>query len=124
MAASATQTRDRTARAIGRYLRVAPRKARVVANEIRGKHVDEAFKTLAFIPRRAAQFVWKVLESAVANAERNHGLDRRRLYVREIRVDEGPTLKRWRIRAHGRATMVRKRTSHILVVVAEKGGNE
>lgn len=113
---------ERTARAIARYVRIAPRKARVLAREIQGKHIDEALKVLAFSNRRAARFIWKALNSAIANAERNHGLDRRKLYVAEIRVDEGPTLKRWRPRAMGRASMVRKRTSHITVVVEERGG--
>lgn len=116
-------TEERTARAIARYVRIAPRKARLVADEIRGKHIDEAFKVLAFSNRRSARFIWKALTSAVANAERNHKLDRRKLYVKEIRIDEGPTLKRWRPRAFGRASMIRKRTSHITVVVAERGGN-
>lgn len=116
------KTDTKTARAISRYVRVAPRKARLLANEIKGKHIDEAFQILAFSNKRAARFVFKTLASAVANAERNHGLDRRRLYVVEARVDEGPTLKRWRPRAFGRATMVRKRTSHIYVAVAERGG--
>lgn len=113
---------ERTARAIARYVRVSPRKARLLTNEIKGKHVDEAFKILAFSNRRAARFVFKTLASAVANAEKNHGLDRRKLYVAEARVDEGPTLKRWRPRAFGRASMIRKRTSHIFIAVAERGG--
>jgi large subunit ribosomal protein L22 len=116
-------TEEKTARAIARYVRVAPRKARLIADEIRGKHVDEAFRILAFSNKRAARFIWKALTSCVANAERNLRMDRSKLYVREIRIDEGPTLKRWRPRAFGRAGMVRKRTSHITVVVAERGGN-
>ncbi len=118
-----TNTERKTAYAIAKYVRISPRKVRVVADEIRGKHVDEAFKLLAFTPRRAARFLWKVLESAVANAERNHQLNRKGLYVSEVRVDEGPTLKRWRPRAMGRATMVRKRSSHIYIAVEEKGAN-
>lgn len=111
----------KTAYAIAKYVRISPRKVRVVADEIRGKHVDEAFKLLAFTPKRAARFLWKVLESAVANAEHNHQLNRRNLYISEIRIDEGPTLKRWRPRAMGRATMVRKRSSHIYIAVEERG---
>jgi large subunit ribosomal protein L22 len=117
------QIETRQAKAIARYVRVAPRKARLLANEIKGKHVDEAFKILAFSNKRAARFVFKTLASAVANAEKNHGLDRRKLFVVEARVDEGPTLKRFRPRAFGRASMVRKRTSHIYIAVAERGGN-
>ncbi len=113
----------KTARAISRYVRISPRKVRVLAREIKGKHVDEALRTLAFSNRRAAKFLWKTVNSAIANAERNHSMDRRKLYISEIRIDEGPTLKRWRPRAFGRASIVRKRTSHIYVAVSERGGN-
>ncbi|MCX7832105.1 MAG: 50S ribosomal protein L22 [Actinobacteria bacterium] len=116
------QSEAKNARAISRYVRISPRKARLIANEIKGKHIDEAFKILAFSNKRAARFVFKTLSSAVANAEKNHGMDRRKLYVVEARVDEGPTLKRWRPRAFGRASMIRKRTSHIMISVAERGG--
>lgn len=118
----AAEEREKTAKSIARYVRVSPRKARLIVDEIRGKHVEEAFNVIAFSPKRAAKFVWKALESAVANAERNHGLERRNLYVSEIRVDEGPKLKRSRPRGMGRATIVEKRSSHIYVVVQERGG--
>lgn len=116
------QGETKEARAISRYVRISPRKARLLANQIKGKHIDEAFKVLAFSNKRAARFVFKTLASAVANAERNHGMDRRKLYVVDARVDNGPMLKRWRPRAFGRATMIRRRTSHIAISVAEKGG--
>lgn len=116
--------KENQARAIAKYVKMSPRKGRVVANEIRGKHVDEAMQILAFSDKRASRFIWKAVNSAIANAERNHGLDRRNLYLSEIRVDEGPTLKRWRPRAMGRAAMVKKRSSHIYVVVEERGEAE
>ncbi len=109
------------ARAVARYVRISPRKAREVIEIIKGKHVDEALALLDFVPKRGAKFVKKVLHSAVANAEFNHHLDRRRLYVVKAYVDEAPVLKRYRPRAYGRATMVRKRSSHITVVVGERG---
>lgn len=108
------------ARAKARYVRVAPRKARVVIDLIRGKHVDEAETILALTQRAAAETVGKVLKSAVANAEKNHKLRADRLFVSEAFVDEGPTLKRWRPRAQGRATRINKRTSHITIVVKQR----
>jgi large subunit ribosomal protein L22 len=109
------------AKAIGRYIRVSPRKARVVAELIRQRPVDEAMNLLEYNPKRAAKFVKKVLSSAVANAEFNHHLDKSKLYVVAAYVDSGPILKRYRPRAMGRATLIRRRTSHITIIVGERG---
>jgi large subunit ribosomal protein L22 len=108
------------AKAIARYVRVTPRKARLVIDLIRGKSVEEAFAILRFTPRAASPIIEKVLASAVANAEHNHNMDSSRLFVKKAYVDEGPTMKRYMPRAMGRANTIRKRTSHITVVVAEK----
>jgi large subunit ribosomal protein L22 len=107
------------AKATARYVRVAPRKARVVADLVRGKYVDEALELLRFANRRAAGPVWKVLKSAVANAQNKFDAATEELLVKEIMVDKGPTLKRWRPRARGMATRINKMTTHITVVVAE-----
>jgi len=108
------------AKAIARYVRVSPRKAREVADLIRGKSVEEASATLRFTPRAAAEIVEKVLDSAVANAEKNLKIRRDDLFVSTTFVDEGPTLKRIRPRAQGRAFRINKRTSHITVVVKQR----
>ena len=105
-------------RAQARCVRVTPSKARRVVDLIRGLHVDEARRVLEFTPRAAATPVRKVLDSAVANAEHNHQLPADELFVARAFVDEGPTLKRFRPRALGRAYRIRKRTSHITVVVS------
>lgn len=107
------------AKAVARTVRIAPRKARLVVDLIRGKQVGEAFAILRHTPKAASPIVEKVLKSAVANAEHNYELDPNKLYVSEIYVDEGPTLKRYRPRAQGRASAINKRTSHITVVVSE-----
>ena len=106
--------------ATARYVRVSPRKAGDMAGLIRGKKVAEAKAILAMSPRAAAKLVGKVLDSAVANAENNHDLDADDLYVVQAYVNGGPTLKRFRPRAMGRASRIRKRTSHITVCVDEK----
>jgi len=108
------------AKAIARSVRVAPRKARLVVDLIRGKNVNEAFAILFNTNRGVSPDVAKVLNSAVANAENNFGMDRDKLYVKETYVDEGTTLKRFQPRAKGSAFEILKRTSHITVVVAEK----
>ncbi|ADD03202.1 ribosomal protein L22 [Thermoanaerobacter italicus Ab9] len=108
------------ARAIARYVRISPRKVRLVLNLIRGKHVDEALTILRFTPKRASGIVAKVLKSAIANAENNHGMNRDNLYVAKAVADEGPTMKRIFPRARGRADIMRKRTSHITIVVRER----
>lgn len=106
--------------ATAKYVRVSPRKAGDMARLIRGKKVAEAKAILALSPRAAAKLVGKVLDSAVANAENNHDLDADDLYVVQAYVNGGPTLKRFRPRAMGRASRIRKRTSHITVSVDEK----
>ncbi len=108
-------------RAQAKYIRQSPYKVRRVLDLVRGLPVEEARDVLALTERRAADPVTKVLESAVANAEHNFALDADELFVAEAYADEGPTLKRWRPRARGRATRIRKRTSHITVVVSEEG---
>lgn len=117
--------------ATARFQRITPMKARRVVDLVRGLPVDEALTLLQFAPQSAAQTVYKVLESAVANAETTEGLATGDLVVAACRVDEGPTMKRWRPRAQGRATRINKRTSHITLVVqpadvveaAKKGKN-
>lgn len=109
----------RSARAEARYVRTSARKARLVADLVRGVPVADAQATLAYSTRAAAVPVRKVLQSAVANADHNHGLDARELVVARITVDEGPTIKRFRPRAQGRATPIMKRTCHITIHVAE-----
>jgi large subunit ribosomal protein L22 len=99
------------------YIRISPTKARVVMNLIRGRHVYDARRVLKFTQRAAALPIGKVLESAIANAEHNRGLPGDELIVARAWVDEGPTLKRFRPRAQGRATRIRKRTCHLYVVV-------
>jgi large subunit ribosomal protein L22 len=112
------------ARAQAKYVRQSPYKVRLVLDLVRGMPVDEARATLDFTNRRAAPTIKKVLESAVANAEHNFALDADELFISEAFADEGPTLKRWRPRARGRATRIRKRTSHITIVVADEDDYE
>src|SRR4051794_7011583 len=107
-------------RAQAKYVRSSPRKARLVVDHIRGKSVDEARAILAHTPRAAAVPVLKVLESAIANAEHNHELLPEELRIPQVMVDEGPTIKRFRPRALGRATKIRKRTSHITINLTNK----
>ncbi len=102
-------------KAVAKFVRIAPRKARLVADEIRGKSYSEARSALAFTNKRAAGIVGDVLKSAAANAEHNSDADPNELRVKTVKIDEGPTIKRYRPRAMGRATMIRKRTSHITV---------
>ena len=105
-------------RAQARWVRMSARKARLVTDHIRGRSVPEARTVLAFTPRAAAREIEKVLSSAVANAEANHGLIGDELYVSVAIADEGPTLKRWRARARGRVARIKKRTCHITVELA------
>ncbi len=105
-------------RASSRYVRVAPRKARLIADQVRGLHIDRARALLQFSPRGAAEDIGKLIESAAANAENNHDLVSDEMRVAEITVDEGPTLRRFRPRALGRATPINKRTSHIAVALS------
>lgn len=111
---------DKRPRATARYIRMSPRKVKVVIDLIRNKSLGEAQAILANTPRAAAKPVLKVLNSAAANAENNLGMDRENLYVAEVYANQGPTLKRYRPRARGRAAMIRKRTSHITVILDEK----
>jgi ribosomal protein L22 len=108
----------RTVRAQAKWVRTSARKARVVAEHIRGRSVPEARTVLAFTQRAAARELEKVLASAVANAEANHGMVGDELVVQAAVVDEGPTLKRWRARARGRVARIKKRTCHITVLLA------
>ena len=112
------ETTTREVRAQAKWVRTSPRKARLVVEHIRGRSVPEARTVLAFTTRAAARDVEKVLRSAIANAEANHGLVGDDLYVSAAYVDEGPTLKRWRARARGRAARIHKHTCHITVKVA------
>ena len=107
--------------ASARFVRITPLKARRVVDLVRGMPVDEALSLLQFAPQAASETVYKVLESAIANAETTEGLDRSDLVVSVAHVDEGPTMKRWRPRAQGRATRINKRTSHITLVVQPAG---
>jgi ribosomal protein L22 len=104
-------------RARARYVRVAPRKARLIADQVRGLHIEQALALLQFSPRGAAQDIQKLIQSAAANAENNHDLVGDEMRVASITVDEGPTLRRFRPRALGRATPINKRTSHIAVAL-------
>ena len=108
-------------RARARYVRTAPRKARLVMDHIRGKDVEQARAILAYAPRAAATDVLKLLDSAVANAESNHELGPDELRVRRAYVDEGPIIKRYRPRALGRATPINKRTSHMTIELTTEG---
>ena len=103
-----------------RYARISPQKCRLVADVVRGKPVGNAIATLRFMPKKGADLVRKVLESAVANAENNHELVEDDLVVREAYADEGPTIKRFRPRAMGRATPIHKRTSHLTITLTPK----
>jgi ribosomal protein L22 len=115
--AAAKAPRRRIVRAHARYVRTSARKARMVCGHLRGKSVQEARAILAFTPREVARDWSKLLESAVANAESNHELLEDELIVREAYADEGPTIKRFRPRAMGRATPIRKRTSHLTIAL-------
>ncbi|WP_417912219.1 50S ribosomal protein L22 [Candidatus Electronema sp. TJ] len=107
------------ARAVAKHIRISPQKARLVADVVRGKDVETAVTTLRFMPKKAARILRKVLQSAVANAEQTETIDVDTLYVKEIQINGGPMLKRFRPRAMGRAGRILKRTSHITVVVDE-----
>lgn len=108
------------ARAILRFIRVSPRRVRLVVDQIRGKEVEKALDILKFTPKRSAAIVAKVLKSAIANAENTQSVDVDRLYVKRALVDEGGMWKRFMPRAMGKATRIRKRLSHITVVIDER----
>lgn len=114
---------ENTARAILRYAHLSPFKARQVINLIRGKDIATALAILQQIPKKSARVVEKLLKSAIANAE-NKGMDIDNLYVAKIHAEQGPMLKRYTPKAHGRATMIRRRFSHIYVYLAEKNQEE
>jgi large subunit ribosomal protein L22 len=109
--------------ASARFVRITPMKARRVVDMVRGMDVEDALNLLHFAPQAAAETVHKVLASAVANAETTEGLDAGTLVVSKAMVDEGPTMKRWRARAQGRASRINKRTSHITLVVQPRVEN-
>ena len=115
---STTETPQLTVTAQAKWVRMSARKARVVLEHIRGRSVPEARTILYFTPRAGAREISKVLASAVANAESAHGLEGDEMRIEAAYADEGPTLKRWRARARGRANRIRKRTCHITVVLA------
>ena len=109
-----------SAKAMARTVRVSPRKTRLVLDLIRGKNVADAIAILKFTPNKAARIVEKTLNSAIANAESNFGLEKANLVVSEAFANEGPTMKRFRPRAKGSASPINKRTTHVTVVVSEK----
>lgn len=102
------------------YLRIAPRKVRLVADSIRGKSVEEAKNLLTFSTKKPTKSIQKLLSSAVSNATNNLEMDKNSLYISKITVDEGPKLKRWRPRARGRADVIQKKTSHVTLVLEER----
>ena len=107
------------ARAILRYARISSRKVKIVADLIKGKNVDDALAILKFAPKASSDIIEKLLKSAIANAENNHYMNRSKLYIAEIYANQGPTLKRIRPAAKGSAVRIRKRTSHITIVLRE-----
>jgi large subunit ribosomal protein L22 len=108
------------AKAIAKQVRIAPQKAMRIADLVRGKGIREAYAILKFTPHKACGLIEKVLKSAIANAEHNYEMDKDSLYVSKITIDEGPTMKRFKPRAMGRADVMRRRTSHITVAVSQK----
>ena len=108
------------AKAVARYIRISPQKARLVADVIRGRNVEDAINTLRFMPKKGARILRKIVESAVANAGQNETIDVDTLFVKRIFIDGGPMLKRMRPRAMGRANRILKRTSHITIVLDEQ----
>lgn len=103
-----------------RHIRIAPRKVRLVVDQIRGKGAAEALDILRFNLKRGGEPVRKLLDSAIANAVENHHMDADELFVQAVYVDQGPTLKRWRPRAMGRATRINKKTSHVTLVIGQR----
>ncbi len=111
---------DKRPRASAKYVRVAPRKVQIVLDLIRGKSVDDALAIVMYTPKSASPVVEKLLSSAIANAENNLEMDREMLYVAECYANQGPTLKKYWARSHGRADMIKKHTSHITIVLDQK----
>jgi len=110
------------ARAQAKYVRIAPRKVRLVLDLIRGKEVADALNILRFTPRASSVVLEKLLRSAAANAENNHNMNKDTLYISECYADQGPIIKRYRPRAMGRASSIQKKTSHITIILQEKEG--
>ncbi len=108
------------AKAVAKYVRMSPSKLKPVADLVRGKDLNEALNILKFTPGKGAEIIEKVVQSAAANAENNHDLNPDDLYVAEIYANQGPTMKRWRAGAQGRASMILKRSSHVGVTLKEK----
>jgi large subunit ribosomal protein L22 len=108
------------AKAVAKYIRVSPRKMKPIADIVRGKSVKDARAILKFTPNKGAKVFLKVLNSAVANAENNHDMDVEKLFVDEIFANQGPTMKRWKAGSMGRANPIKRRSSHVGVVVSEK----
>ncbi|MBW2118904.1 MAG: 50S ribosomal protein L22 [Deltaproteobacteria bacterium] len=106
--------------AVAKFVRISPRKIRLIMDQVRGKKVEEALNMLSFAPQKGALILKKLINSAVAYAEQNSGVDVDALLVKRVYADEGPTLKRFRPRAQGRATKIRKRSSHLTVVLDEE----
>ena len=106
--------------AVAKYVRISPRKVRLIMDQIRGKNVDEALNLLSFSSQKGSNVLKKLLNSAVANAQQNSDIDIDNLYIHQVFADEGPVLKRFRPRAMGRATRIIKRTSHLTVILDEK----
>ena len=119
-AAARKANADKRPRAIARYVRISSRKVKIVIDLIRGKKVDDALAILMYTPKSAAPVVEKLLNSAIANAENNLSMNRESLYVAEVYANQGPTLKRYWARSHGRADMIKKHTSHITIVLDQK----
>ena len=113
-------TQVKEARATLKYARISSRKVKIVADLIRGKDVNEALSIVKFTPKASSEIIEKLLKSAIANAENNHEMKSEKLYVAEIFANQGPTLKRIRPAAKGSAVRIRKRTSHITIVVKER----
>ena len=111
---------EKEARATLKYSRISARKVKIVADLIRGKDVDEALAIVKFTPKASSEILEKLLKSAIANAENNHDMKHENLYVAEIYANQGPTLKRIRPAAKGSAVRIRKRTSHVTIVLREK----
>ncbi len=108
------------AKAVAKHIRISPRKIKPIADMVRGKNANEAVAILKFTPRKGAGLLKKVIESAMANAENNHGMDLESLYIAEVYANQGPTMKRWKAGSMGRANPILRRTSHIGVVLKEK----
>ena len=114
------ETKSKEARATLKFARISSRKVKIVADLIRGKDIDEALAIVKYAPKASSEIIEKLLKSAIANAENNHHMEHSKLYVAEIYANQGPTLKRIRPAAKGSAVRIRKRTSHITIVLKER----